>query len=166
MGDKLVKMVTIKNKVFFICILIFSFSASAQEPLKDIDLVKLHVSSNDEAYVVSFKGAPDKFTFKNIKVKKPKERILKKLRFINESDKYSIKVFDKDGKQFLNLGIGNPFFATYEHIGYEDRQYMGGLVNSADIEIALPLGTEPSYFVISKRGIDGKFNDFQQIMLP
>ena len=66
----------------------------------------------------------------------------------------------------MNLGIGNPFFATYEHIGYEDRQYMGGLVNSADIEIALPLGTEPSYFVISKRGIDGKFNDFQQIMLP
>ena len=51
----------------------------------------------------------------------PKGRLLKKLRFINNDDEYAVKVFDKNGTELIAIGIGNPFYATYEHIGYEDR---------------------------------------------
>ena len=66
----------------------------------------------------------------------------------------------------IAIGIGNPFFATYEHIGYEDRKYMGGPVTSADIEIAIPLEFKPAVFIISKRDNVGKFNDLQEILVP
>ena len=101
-----------------------------------------------------------------IKIKKPKQRNLKKLRFINDDDEYAIKVLDKNGVELIAIGIGNPFFATYEHIGYEDRKYMGGPVSSADIEIAIPLEFKPAVFIISKRDSVGKFNNLQEILVP
>ena len=101
-----------------------------------------------------------------IKIKKPKQRHLKKLRFINDDDKYAIKVIDKNGVELIAIGIGNPFYATYEHIGYEDRKYMGGPVTSADIEIAIPLEFEPAVFIISKRDSVGNFSNLQEILLP
>ena len=88
------------------------------------------------------------------------------LRFINDDDEYAIKVLDKNGGELIAIGIGNPFFATYEHIGYEDRKYMGGPVSSADIEIAIPLEFKPAVFIISKRDNVGKFNDLQEILVP
>ena len=91
---------------------------------------------------------------------------MKKLRFINDDDEYAVKVFDKNGTELIAIGIGNPFYATYEHIGYEDREFMGGPVSSADIEIAIPLEFEPELFIISKRDNLGNFKDFQEILLP
>ena len=112
-------------RCFFILTVVFSFSALAEKDLREIDLVKLHVSPNQDAKIFSFHGTPDVFTLKKIEIKKPKERILKKLKFVSDDDKYAIKIFDKSGKNLITIGIGNPFYASYEHIGYEDRAYMG-----------------------------------------
>jgi hypothetical protein len=39
-------------------------------------------------------------------------------------------------------------------------------VSSNNVEIAIPLDITPSYLVISRRDVTGKFNDFQEILLP
>ena len=153
-------------RYFFILTVVFSFSVLAEKDLKEIDLVKLHVSPNQDAKIFSFHGTPDVFTLKKVEIKKPKDRILKKLKFVTDDDKYAIKIFDKSGKNLITIGIGNPFYASYEHIGYEERTYMGGPVSSNNIDIAIPLEIEPSYLVISRRDVTGKFIDLQEILLP
>ena len=138
----------------------------SEKDLTEIDLVKLHVSPNHDAKILSFHGTPDLFTLKKIEIQKPKERILKKLKFVSDDDKFAIKLFDKSGKDLITIGIGNPFYASYEHIGYEERKYMGGPISSNNVEIAIPLEIEPSYLIILRRDVTGKFVDLHEILLP
>ena len=154
------------KKINLLILSIFISLAYAEESKKVYQIQKLHVNANEDAYVASFKASANLFVLEEIKIKKPKQRHLKKLRFINDDDEYSIKVIDKNGVELIAIGIGNPFFATYEHIGYEDRKYMGGPVTSADIEIAIPLEFKPAVFIISKRDSVGKFNNLQEILVP
>ena len=154
------------NKINLMIIAMIIFPTAADDFLKENKIKKLHPSSQEDAYVVSFNGSPNLFTLKEIKVKKPKKRDLKKLKFISDDDEFAIKVFDKNRVELIAIGIGNHFYATYEHIGYEDRKYMGGPISSANIQIAIPLELEPAIFVISKRNSVGKFNDFQEILIP
>ena len=116
--------------------------------------------------IFTFHGTPDLFTLEKIEVQKPKERILKKLKFVSDDDKYAVKLFDNSGRHLITLGIGNPFYASYEHIGYEDRAYMGGPVSANNLSIAIPIELDPSYLIISRRDVTGKFIDFQEILLP
>ena len=159
-------MVVMRMRYFFILTFTFSFLTFAEKDLTEIDLIKLHVSPNQDAKIFSFHGTPDLFTLKKVEIQKPKERIIKKLKFVSDDDKYAIKLFDKSGKNLITIGIGNPFYASYEHIGYEDRIFMGGPVSSNNIEIAIPLEIDPSYLIISKRDVTGKFIDLQEILLP
>ena len=154
------------KKINLLILSIFISLTYAEESKKVYQIQKLHVNANEDAYVASFKASANLFVLEEIKIKKPKQRNLKKLRFINDDDEYAIKVLDKNGVELIAIGIGNPFFATYEHIGYEDRKYMGGPVTSADIEIAIPLEFKPSVFIISKRDSVGKFNNLQEILVP
>ncbi len=161
MGVKLGKMV---NKVFFTILSIISLYGFS-EPLKDpLKLDKLHASPLRDAYVITFNGTENNFVFEKISIERPKERILKKMKFLSDEDKYAIKVFGND-KYMYTIGIGNPFYANYQHIGYEDREYMGGPVGSAKIEIAIPLNIKPSSFIITKRDSTGKFRDLQEISI-
>ena len=153
-------------RYFFILTFIFSFTILSEKDLTEIDLVKLHVSPNHDAKILSFHGTPDLFTLKKIEIQKPKERILKKLKFVSDDDKFAIKLFDKSGKDLITIGIGNPFYASYEHIGYEERKYMGGPISSNNVEIAIPLEIEPSYLIILRRDVTGKFVDLHEILLP
>ena len=154
------------KKINLLILSIFISLTYAEESKKVYQIQKLHVNANEDAYVASFKASANLFVLEQIKIKKPKQRNLKKLRFINDDDEYAIKVLDKNGVELIAIGIGNPFFATYEHIGYEDRKYMGGPVTSADIEIAIPLEFKPAVFIISKRDSVGKFNNLQEILVP
>ena len=43
---------------------------------------------------------------------------------------------------------------------------MGGPVTSNNVEIAIPLEIDPSYLIISRRDVTGKFIDLQEILLP
>ncbi len=154
------------KKINLLILSIFISLTYAEESKKVYQIQKLHVNANEDAYVASFKASANLFVLEEIKIKKPKQRNLKKLRFINDDDEYAIKVLDKNGVELIAIGIGNPFFATYEHIGYEDRKYMGGPVTSADIEIAIPIEFKPAVFIISKRDSVGKFNNLQEILVP
>ncbi len=128
-------------------------------------LNKIHANPFNDSYIIVFSGSPESFSIDKISINKPKERTLKKVKFLTDGDTYAVKVFGKDGKFLYTLGIGNPFYANYQHIGYEDRIYMGGPVSSAKIEIAIPLHIEPTSFIISKRDMTGKFKDIQEISI-
>ena len=154
------------KKINLIIFILSIFPVAADDLINENKIKKLHPSYQEDAYVVTFQGSPDSFILKDIKIKKPKARTLKKLKFINDDDEFAIKVLDKNGAELIAIGIGNPFYATYEHIGYEDRLYMGGPVSSANIEIAIPLEFKPALFIVSKRDNIGNFNDFQEILIP
>ena len=153
-------------RYLFILTFVFSFTVMTEKDLKEIDLIKLHVSPNQDAKIFTFHGTPDLFTLKKIEIQKPKERILKKLKFVSDDDKYAIKLFDNSGRNLITIGIGNPFYASYEHIGYEEKAYMGGPVSSNKVSIVIPLEIDPSYLIISRRDVTGKLIDFQEILLP
>ena len=153
-------------RYLFILTFVFSFTVMTEKDLKEIDLIKLHVSPNQDAKIFTFHGTPDLFTLKKIEIQKPKERILKKLKFVSDDDKYAIKLFDNSGRNLITIGIGNPFYASYEHIGYEEKAYMGGPVSSNKVSIAIPLEIDPSYLIITRRDVTGKLIDFQEILLP
>ena len=154
-----------RNKIIFTFIFTLSFLVQSSE-MKDVrELKKIHSSPFSDSYIVTFDGSSKGFSLDKIKIDKPKERTLKKIRFLSDEDTYAIKVFGKDNKFLYTLGIGNPFYASYQHIGYEDRDYMGGPVTSAKIEIAIPLHIEPTSFIISKRDMSGKFKDIQEISI-
>tara|TARA_B100000614_G_scaffold208742_1_gene191399 strand:+ start:1856 stop:2326 length:471 start_codon:yes stop_codon:yes gene_type:complete len=154
-----------RNKIIFTFIFALSFLVQSTE-MKDVrELNKIHSSPFSDSYIVTFDGSSKGFSLDKIKIDKPKERTLKKIRFLSDEDTYAIKVFGKDNKFLYTLGIGNPFYASYQHIGYEDRDYMGGPVTSAKIEIAIPLHIEPTSFIISKRDMSGKFKDIQEISI-
>ena len=154
------------KKINLIIFILSIFPAAADDLINENKIKKLHPSYQEDAYVVTFQGSHNSFVLKDIKIKKPKARTLKKLKFINDDDEFAIKVLDKNGAELIAIGIGNPFYATYEHIGYEDRLYMGGPVSSANIEIAIPLEFKPALFIVSKRDNIGNFNDFQEILIP
>ena len=43
---------------------------------------------------------------------------------------------------------------------------MGGPVSANNLSIAIPIELDPSYLIISRRDVTGKFIDFQEILLP
>jgi len=146
-------------------VLFFSTCLVFGNDLDNKKIFKLHVNPNESGNVYVFNGSQENFVLKNTYTGKQKKRSLTKLKFVDDSDIYAIKVFGKNEKYLYSIGIGNPFYANYTHIGFEDREYMGGPVKSANIEITLPLNIEPSFFVVSKRDNTNKFNDIQKIEL-
>ena len=153
------------KKLLLAIVFAFTFFIHSDEIKETKQLNKIHANPFNDSYIVIFDGSPESFSIDKISIDKPKERALKKVKFLTNEDTYAVKVFGKDGKFLYTLGIGNPFYANYQHIGYEDRPYMGGPVSSAKIEIAVPLHIEPTSFVISKRDMTGKYEDIQEILI-
>lgn len=156
----------ISNKNIFFLLILSSVSLLCfSNDMESKKIIKLNTNPNEIAKIYSFKSSPDNFNIISINISKPNKRALIKLKFVDEDDIYAIKIYNKDNKYLYSIGIGNPFYANYTHIGFEDREYMGGPVSSVDFEIALPLNLDPSSFVISRRNNVGIFNDIQEIKL-
>ena len=153
------------KKLLLSIIFVLPFFTHSFDIKESKQLNKIHANPFNDSYIVVFNGSPESFSLDKITIDKPKERILKKVKFLTDEDTYAVKVFGRDGKFLYTLGIGNPFYANYQHIGYEDREYMGGPVSSAKIEIAIPIHIEPTSFIISKRDMTGKFKDIQEISI-
>ena len=153
------------KKLLLSIIFVLPFFTHSFDIKESKQLNKIHANPFNDSYIIVFSGSPESFSIDKISINKPKERTLKKVKFLTNEDTYAVKVFGKDGKFLYTLGIGNPFYANYQHIGYEDRPYMGGPVSSAKIEIAIPLHIEPTSFVISKRNMTGKYEDIQEISI-
>jgi hypothetical protein len=86
----------LRNKIYILSsyfLISFIFSEGLIDP---IALNKLHVNPNENAYIVMLKGTQNNFSLKNITIEKPKERTLKKLKFMSSKDKYIVKVFGKE----------------------------------------------------------------------
>ncbi len=153
------------KKLLLSIVFTLTFFTHSYDVKETKQLNKIHANPFNDSYIIVFNGSPESFSLDKITIDKPKERTLKKVKFLTDEDTYAVKVFGKDGKFLYTLGIGNPFYANYQHIGYEERPYMGGPVSSAKIEIAIPLHIEPASFVISKRDMTGKFKDIQEISI-
>lgn len=158
-------MVNIYIKVLIAIIFALPLLIHSNEEKVYKQLNKIHANPFDDSYIFVFDGSPESFSIDKISIDRPKERSLKKIKFLSDEDAYAIKVYGKNGKFIYTLGIGNPFYANYQHIGYEDREYMGGPVRSAKIEVAIPLHIEPTSFIISKRDVNGKLKDIQEISI-
>ena len=167
MGNKLGKMViSSKNQIVFL--IMFSLLQISFLDAQDIANKKIYkpiIKENEIGKIYSFAGSPDKFVLKKVVKGFPKKRTLTKLRFADENDTYVVKVFGDDNKYLYSIGVGNPFYANATHIGYEDSKVMGGLVNSINLDITLPINIEPTKFVFSKRSKTGILNDIQKIEL-
>ena len=123
-------------------------------------------SMEQEAYVLGLKLSPNSIAVVEDFIGNPSNQTLLKLRHPSKRDKYAIRILDKDKNELLILGIGNPFYAHAHHIGYEDRKVMGGLVSSAQIEIAIPTNINAKYIAISSRDSMMNLNDIQRVELP
>lgn len=167
MGNKLGKMViSLKNQiVLFIMFSLLQISFLDAQDIANKKIYKPIIKENEIGKIYSFAGSPDKFVLKKVVKGFPKKRTLTKLRFADESDTYVVKVFGDDNKYLYSIGVGNPFYANATHIGYEDSKVMGGLVNSINLDITLPINIEPTKFVFSKRNKTGILNDIQKIEL-
>tara|TARA_B100001248_G_scaffold2317_2_gene1852 strand:+ start:1840 stop:2346 length:507 start_codon:yes stop_codon:yes gene_type:complete len=167
MGNKLGKMViSLKNQiVLFIMFSLLQISFLDAQDIANKKIYKPIIKENEIGKIYSFAGSPDKFVLKKVVKGLPKKRTLTKLRFADESDTYVVKVFGDDNKYLYSIGVGNPFYANATHIGYEDSKVMGGLVNSINLDITLPINIEPTKFVFSKRSKTGILNDIQKIEL-
>ena len=81
------------------------------------------------------------------KISKPGFNSFKNLRLLTPRDKYAIKILDKNKREIILLGIGDPFYIHAQHIDYEDSRFFGGYIN-AEFEIALPLEMDVSHIVL------------------
>tara|TARA_B100000780_G_scaffold128081_1_gene89770 strand:- start:84 stop:557 length:474 start_codon:yes stop_codon:yes gene_type:complete len=153
------------KKIFIIfAILNGSYLEAALNSDSNEVMQKPYVDSLDQvANIFNLLITPTSLNIKNISISKPSSRTLIKLNLPKKSDQYVIRFLDKDLKENIILGLGNPFYASAQHIGYEDSKVSGGLVSSADIEVAIPINIEARYIVISRKDSLGNFLDIQQV---
>ena len=66
---------------------------------------------------------------------------------LSKIDKYALRALNKEGKEVLLVGLGDPFYIHVDHIGYEDSDVFGGYVDQ-DFEIAVPLSIQISHLIL------------------
>ena len=123
-------------------------------------------SLDEEVKVINLDLSPNSLTIKRTYISKTSNKAFPTIMPPFKKDKYLIRLLDKDNNELLTLGIGNPFYANAQHIGYEDREVMGGLVSAANIEIAIPINIDPQYIVISEKDSQNNIKDIQKIEVP
>lgn len=123
-------------------------------------------SLENEARVYKLNLSPNSIKINNSYIGKPSNQTSLKIHPPFKKDKYVLRFLDKDENELLSVGIGNPFYANFQHIGFEDREYMGGLVSEANIEIAIPLNINADFIVISSKDPSNNLKDIQRIELP
>jgi hypothetical protein len=145
MGHKLGKMV----KIFFSFLLILSFDVLSKNTSlsKHIEFSGDEFSLDKEANIYTISAGINGITLKNVKIDKPSSNSLKMFKLITPRDKFGLKLLDKDGSDIFLMGIGNPFYAHAQHIGYEDSNVFGGYITT-DMDIAIPINVDISHIVL------------------
>ena len=138
----------VKNIYLIVCIL-FTFNLSAEEGglFKQLDRLDQKVSLDREAKIFSITGNINNITLRGVKVSKPNTQSLKKYGIISRSDKFAIRVLNKEGKQIMLVGLGDPFTMHIDHIGYENETVFQANIPQ-DFDIAMPVTTNAAYFVL------------------
>jgi hypothetical protein len=105
------------------------------------------LSLDKEANIYTISAGINGITLKNVKIDKPSSNSLKMFKLITPRDKFGLKLLDKDGSDIFLMGIGNPFYAHAQHIGYEDSNVFGGYITT-DMDIAIPINVDISHIVL------------------
>lgn len=165
MGDKLVKMV----RVLFILISLIVVDVSAipvDEVIENKSLYKLHVDPlAEKARIYKIVGDGNSFQLNQTYIGKPLKRDLKKTNLVTKRDRYILKFTDSDNNVLMRLGIGDPFTAYAQHIGYEDSERFSFQVGQQEISAVIPIQITPSNLIIEKRDINDVFNEISIIKL-
>ena len=106
--------------------------------------------------IISLNLSNDAIDVKNIKINEVKKEYIKNNR-VNFKDKYMITFHDKDMNPIYNLGLGNPFEARIQHIGYEDANIFNIDIPIKGYKIAYPQELNPYFITYSKRSINNTF---------
>ncbi len=130
-------------------IFLFSLSITANLPVfskKDFEERDMQFSDN-VAQIYNLSSS--RFGILDIKSStgRPAKAIVKNMKLLTPSDDYALQVLDSDKNEIFLIGLGNPFYIHAQHIGYEESDFFGGYID-AEIQIALPLYTDASYFVL------------------
>ena len=72
---------------------------------------------------------------------------------------------DEDNNILMRLGIGDPFTAYAQHIGYEDSERFSFQVGEQEISTVIPMEITPSNLIIEKRDVNDSFAQISAINL-
>ena len=114
---------------------------------KDLNQNQIDPPIEEIAQIYSISGTKDGISISEKKISKPGFNSFKNLRLLTPRDKYAIKILDKNKREIILLGIGDPFYIHAQHIDYEDSRFFGGYINT-EFEIALPLDMDVSHIVL------------------
>tara|TARA_B100001109_G_C18569437_1_gene338009 strand:+ start:17 stop:499 length:483 start_codon:yes stop_codon:yes gene_type:complete len=141
------KMVKIFKSVLIISM---SLSVSGNLPIlsKKEFAERSDLSYGDEiAQIFSLPSSRNGISDVSSSVGKPSEVIIKNMKLLSPTDRYALRILDSDRNEIFIIGLGNPFYIHAQHIGYEDSDSFGTYID-ADIQIALPIDNDASYFVL------------------
>ena len=154
MGYKLGTMVKLFNSLVII-FLVFSVNADPLGQIeKNLNLKQIKPFTDVEAQIYSIRASKDDLSLIKTKIAKPTAHSLEKHRLISSRDQFALRVLDKDRKEVLLLGLGNPFYIHAQHIGYENSNVFGGYIEQ-DFDVALPVNIDASYLVLLSQDSEG-----------
>ena len=154
MGYKLGTMVKLFNSlvIFFLVISVNADPLGQIE--KNLNLKQIKPFTDVEAQIYSIRASKDDLSLIKTKIAKPTAHSLEKHRLISSRDQFALRVLDKDRKEVLLLGLGNPFYIHAQHIGYENSNVFGGYIEQ-DFDVALPVNIDASYLVLLSQNSEG-----------
>ena len=135
-------------KYKYILILFLSIGLNA-ELIKNSEnyLSPENISLDKEALIYSVSASFNNISLQSIKIENPKKSNMGKYHTLSKKDKYALSAINKEGKEILLVGLGDPFYIHVDHIGYEDSDIFGGYIDY-EFEIAIPLSVEISHLVL------------------
>ena len=168
MGDKLGKMVRI---VFLIIPLLLIFEVEANIPNNEDSkkpeiISKLHLNKlSNNARIFELVGDGKSFSIKRTSINKPTKKILKYSNLVTKRDKYVLNFVDENNKSLIKIGIGDPFTAYAQHLGYEQSSVYSFQVGNQNIKTAIPIELNPAQMIVEKRSSLDTFTEISRITL-
>jgi hypothetical protein len=145
-------------KLFNSLVIFFLVISVNADPLgqieKNLNLKQIKPFTDVEAQIYSIRASKDDLSLIKTKIAKPTAHSLEKHRLISSRDQFALRVLDKDRKEVLLLGLGNPFYIHAQHIGYENSNVFGGYIEQ-DFDVALPVNIDASYLVLLSQDSEG-----------
>lgn len=153
MGDKLVSI--LKKTSIFVTIII-SFSISAEEASEKDNFSLKVISATDglsvkkEAKIYSVNANKNGMSIKSSRIDFPTVNSLRIFDTPSRTDKYVIKILDKDLNAIRILGLKNPFYIHVQHIDFEDRHIFGGAINR-NLDIPIPIDSDAAFISFNEQ---------------
>ena len=72
---------------------------------------------------------------------------------------------DENNKSIIKIGIGDPFTAYAQHLGYEQSSVYSFQVGNQIIKAAIPIELNPAQMIVEKRSSLDTFSEISRITL-